>query len=67
MSCREFEASKDDVELDEMARALAKSKYWKTCPKCKFYVEKTSGCQHITCRFGFGDSFPISSVLSICI
>ncbi|KAK4791261.1 hypothetical protein SAY86_031674 [Trapa natans] len=52
--CQEFKAGKvGGVELDEMARAFAKSKNWMSCPKCKFFVEKTQGCNHITCRCKF--------------
>ncbi|KAK4269539.1 hypothetical protein QN277_022683 [Acacia crassicarpa] len=35
---------------DRLVRKLAKEKRWQRCPKCKFYVEKISGCVHITCR-----------------
>ncbi|KAI9092217.1 hypothetical protein K1719_027717 [Acacia pycnantha] len=35
---------------DRLVRKLAKEKRWQRCPKCKFYVEKISGCVRITCR-----------------
>ncbi|KAF7004507.1 hypothetical protein CFC21_019714 [Triticum aestivum] len=40
---------KEDMLLLEMA----KGKKWKRCPKCEFFVEKTDGCLHITCRCTF--------------
>ncbi|KAK6911805.1 IBR domain [Dillenia turbinata] len=42
---REDERGNDDIK----AIQLAKVKDWKRCPKCSFYVEKTSGCMHILC------------------
>ena len=34
---------------DEIEDWLKESKAMK-CPKCKFYVEKTEGCNHMTCK-----------------
>ncbi|KAM0923495.1 hypothetical protein ACQ4PT_005513 [Festuca glaucescens] len=55
VSCAEFaqlgagERGREDLLLMETAR---ESK-WKRCPRCRFYVEKSHGCLHITCRCGF--------------
>ncbi|KAK9072408.1 hypothetical protein SSX86_008842 [Deinandra increscens subsp. villosa] len=49
-SCKEFGKLKGGKKEDEMAVALAKKKKWKKCPNCNFFVEKTEGCVHITCR-----------------
>jgi len=40
-----------EKNLDLMAMELAKKENWKRCPKCSFYVEKKSGCNHISCRY----------------
>lgn len=52
ITCGEFQAlNKDEREREDiMVMELAKKKQWKRCPRCKFYVEKVLGCQHITCR-----------------
>ncbi|GJV15285.1 receptor protein-tyrosine kinase CEPR1-like protein [Tanacetum coccineum] len=41
---------KGKKDNEQLAMALAKKNKWKKCPNCKFYVEKTEGCVHITCR-----------------
>nr|GFB34620.1 probable E3 ubiquitin-protein ligase RNF217 [Tanacetum cinerariifolium] len=38
---------------DIMLMDLAKNKKWRRCPSCKFYVERTDGCLHISCRCGY--------------
>jgi len=39
-----------DKSLEDL-KALAAKKRWSRCPKCKSYVSKASGCNHMTCRF----------------
>ncbi|XP_077230492.1 E3 ubiquitin-protein ligase RSL1-like [Tasmannia lanceolata] len=52
--CEEFQSLNegDRGRDDLMVMELAKSRKWKRCPSCNFYVEKKEGCQHITCRCG---------------
>ncbi|XP_059640287.1 E3 ubiquitin-protein ligase RSL1-like [Cornus florida] len=55
IECEEFQRLNEDErgKEDLMVRELAKEKKWMRCPECKFYVEKTEGCLHMTCRCGF--------------
>ncbi|EXB38263.1 Uncharacterized RING finger protein [Morus notabilis] len=32
---------------------LAKAEKWQKCPNCTFYVQRTHGCESITCRCGY--------------
>jgi E3 ubiquitin-protein ligase RNF144 len=41
----------DTAREDMMVLEMAKGKNWKRCPRCQFFVEKTDGCLHITCRY----------------
>jgi len=52
LDCREFNNLKQDERGREDLQVLdlAKNKSWRRCPKCIFYVEKTEGCSHISCR-----------------
>ncbi|KAF3339290.1 E3 ubiquitin-protein ligase RNF14 [Carex littledalei] len=38
------------AEEDLLMMQLAKEKNWMRCASCKYFVEKTDGCLHITCR-----------------
>ncbi|KAM7280572.1 hypothetical protein ACFE04_007706 [Oxalis oulophora] len=47
IDCKEHGRLNED---DMMVIELAKKNKWSRCPRCKFYVERTEGCPHITCR-----------------
>ncbi|KAH7547023.1 hypothetical protein FEM48_Zijuj01G0262900 [Ziziphus jujuba var. spinosa] len=51
IECREFQKpGQDEREREDiLVMELAKANEWRRCPCCKFYVEKRSGCMHITC------------------
>ena len=36
-------------EMDEKMEEFAKKKFIKKCPKCKIWIEKKAGCNHIIC------------------
>ena len=49
--CKETnKKTRNSDKEDALLIDLAKKKKWRRCPKCKFYVEKASGCLHIRCR-----------------
>ncbi|KAE8700740.1 P-loop containing nucleoside triphosphate hydrolases superfamily protein [Hibiscus syriacus] len=52
ISCEEYQTlSEDERGRDDlMVRNLAKEKKWRNCPSCRFMVERTEGCPHMTCR-----------------
>ena len=52
MTCEEFRKTKDVGALDAMFQALVNGQHFKQCPQCKFWVEKTMGCDHMRCRCG---------------
>ncbi|MCL7037034.1 hypothetical protein MKW94_017400, partial [Papaver nudicaule] len=39
----------DKVEHDMLLIQLAEKNKWRQCPGCKYYVERLTGCLHITC------------------
>ncbi|KAL9304231.1 hypothetical protein ACSQ67_021494 [Phaseolus vulgaris] len=53
IGCEEFQKLEEaKVEKgDSLVMELAKSKSWRRCPKCSFYVERIEGCCRIVCRF----------------
>ncbi|KAJ4837572.1 hypothetical protein Tsubulata_014328 [Turnera subulata] len=55
VGCEEFMMLNEDERgrEDLMVRELAKDKKWSRCPQCKFFVERTEGCPHMTCRCSF--------------
>ncbi|KAK9922858.1 hypothetical protein M0R45_031298 [Rubus argutus] len=55
VDCEEFQRLNEDERGrdDLMVNQLAKDNKWMRCPRCKFFVEKTQGCPHITCRCQF--------------
>ncbi|XP_074354802.1 E3 ubiquitin-protein ligase RSL1-like [Apium graveolens] len=55
VECGEFQKlHKDEREKEDiMLMKLAKSQKWSRCPRCKFYVERSSGCLFMKCRCGY--------------
>ncbi|KAL9228483.1 hypothetical protein vseg_004061 [Gypsophila vaccaria] len=52
VTCEEFKLLRDDERGydDLMVLKLAKDNKWRRCRNCSFYVEKSDGCLHMTCR-----------------
>ncbi|KAL0012732.1 hypothetical protein SO802_007840 [Lithocarpus litseifolius] len=55
VDCEEFQRlNEDEKDRDDLIfRELAKEKKWMRCPHCKYHVERTDGCLHMTCRCAF--------------
>lgn len=54
LNCKEYLTPADrkvEKDLDRKFLDLAKNNMWQRCPKCNFYVQRTSGCEHMACRF----------------
>ena len=58
-NCKEYQEmletsklAKDVGKLDNLFLKFAKGSKFKQCPYCKHWVEKTQGCNHISCRCG---------------
>lgn len=49
-TCKEYQISKKFTADDQMFVKFVKGMKFKKCPKCKFWVEKNEGCNHMTCR-----------------
>ncbi|KAH6883790.1 hypothetical protein BKA70DRAFT_1341511 [Coprinopsis sp. MPI-PUGE-AT-0042] len=45
-------SSCEDIQGVKEVKALAEKNNWKACPKCRTFVERLSGCNHIACRCG---------------
>jgi E3 ubiquitin-protein ligase RNF144 len=52
IECEEFQRINENEREREdlMLRELARGNKWRRCPNCKYYVERTEGCLHMTCR-----------------
>lgn len=53
VSCKQYRSPRANEREEEvlMLMEIANMKKWQRCPSCKFFVEKTEGCLHITCRY----------------
>ena len=52
MTCQEYQRSVKKDENDTKFEEYIKGNRLKQCPKCKRWVEKISGCNHIQCSCG---------------
>ena len=62
--CEQFQAERGDPEASDAAFAsFARAQNLKQCPKCKFFVEKTDGCDAMHCRCGLVFCYKCGGVL----
>ena len=52
MTCQEYKDSRDVNKLDDKFYQFVKGAKFKMCPRCKYWVEKNQGCNHMKCRCG---------------
>jgi hypothetical protein len=53
MTCSEYRELNGYPPEDRLFYKFIKGTPFKQCPKCKFWVEKSEGCDHMTCRCKF--------------
>lgn len=46
-----YDCKNEGDKMDMKFMKLAEKEMWQKCPNCKFYVQRTHGCESITCRF----------------
>jgi hypothetical protein len=66
VECEEFQKWKDVDYLDEKFHTLSKASKYKQCPECKFWVERSEGCDHMTCRCAFEFCYVCGGVYGSC-
>ena len=49
MTCQQY---KDSRDVNKLFFNFVRGAKFKMCPKCKFWVEKNQGCNHMKCRCG---------------
>lgn len=53
MTCAENRVNNTHSKADEKFEKAMKRSKAKQCSKCKYWVSRTEGCNHMTCRCGF--------------
>ncbi|TNV85133.1 hypothetical protein FGO68_gene4724 [Halteria grandinella] len=66
ISCQEYKSIKGGEKEDEAFREFAKGSKLKQCPFCKFWVEKSQGCDHMRCRCGKEFCYKCGGVYQRC-
>ena len=52
LTCEEHKIQNDPTEQEKMNEAWAMEHNVKKCPSCQVWMEKTEGCNHMTCKCG---------------
>ncbi|KAL4473479.1 hypothetical protein ABPG74_022343 [Tetrahymena malaccensis] len=65
-TCKEYQISNNYSEEDRQFDQLARGKKFKQCSKCKIWVEKNQGCDHMTCRCGYEFCYICGGIYNQC-
>ena len=52
LTCEEYRIYRDPGEQERLNVELANTHGYKRCPRCAVWVEKTGGCNHMSCKCG---------------
>ena len=53
LTCQQYQHWRtENAQGDSALQELAQREGWKDCPRCKFYIERSEGCNHLTCTCG---------------
>ena len=52
MTCEEYRILTDTAEQERLNNQLAAQQGYKRCPRCAILIEKTAGCNHMSCKCG---------------
>ena len=66
MTCEQYRKVNAHSQEDDMFLLMAQGSRFKQCPNCKFWVEKTEGCDHMVCRCQFEFCYACGGVYMAC-
>ncbi|EAS06981.2 IBR domain protein (macronuclear) [Tetrahymena thermophila SB210] len=65
-TCQEYKISNNFTEEDQKFEQFVAGQKFKQCSKCKMWVEKNQGCDHMTCRCGYQFCYKCGGVYLQC-
>jgi ariadne-1 len=66
MTCEQYRKVNSHLAEDDQFMLMAQGARFKQCPNCKFWVEKTEGCDHMVCRCHFEFCYQCGGVYGSC-
>jgi len=66
ISCEQYRKVNSPLPEDDQFLQMMQGAHFKQCPNCKFFVEKTQGCNHLVCRCKFEFCFQCGGAYGRC-
>jgi hypothetical protein len=65
-TCDEYKIVKDPEKLDKAFTDFVVGQKFKQCPHCQYWVERSAGCDHMTCRCGKSFCYKCGGIYGSC-
>ncbi|CAN6906947.1 unnamed protein product [Brassica oleracea] len=66
LSCEDYKRLCPILTVDVVLNVVANQRNWRQCNNCKHLIERSGGCNRVTCRCGFSFCYTCGNHRCVC-